>query len=333
MTIHKSKGLEFHTVIIPFCDWLLTGDSRNSLWCKPVEAPFDKLSLISVPMKKEMLDSIYCEDYYKEYLYQIVDNLNILYVATTRAKSNLFIFTDESNGRGETVSKIVNAIVNEKLHETLEGAAFSEGVFTFGSIVGNRTEKEEKKSDNPFEESSATVRQPFIYHDNRITFKQSRELTRFLTKDKDEIRQQKNILEGELLHIVMSGIKVKDDLTRVLDKMTIDGYLSGEKQYNRIKKLIEAALANPKAERWFSGKYKLYNECTILISGDDKKTRRPDRVMIKGNEAIVVDYKFAHEDKEHDKQVDRYMDLLRQMGYTNVKGYLWYVYKNDIKEI
>ena len=333
MTIHKSKGLEFHTVIIPFCDWLLTGDSRNSLWCKPGEAPFDKLSLISVPMKKEMLDSIYCEDYNKEYLYQIVDNLNILYVATTRAKSNLFIFTDESDGRGETVSKMVNAVVKSQLHTMLEGATFSEDIFRFGSIVGNDAKKEEKESDNPFEASSAAVRQPFIYHDNRISFMQSRELTRFLTKDKDEMRQQKNILEGELLHIVMSGIKVKGDLTRTLDKMFMEGFLTGEKQYNRIQKLIETALANPKAEKWFSGEYRLYNECTILISGNDEKARRPDRVMIKGDEAIVIDYKFAHEDEEHDKQVKRYMELLRQMGYTDVKGYLWYVYKNDIKEI
>lgn len=331
MTIHKSKGLEFHTVIIPFCDWVLTGDTRNSLWCEPKGEPYDKLNLISVPMSKDMLDSIYCEEYNKEYLYQIVDNLNILYVATTRAKSNLFIFSDASNGRGETVSKMVNELT--KSLTSLQGSSYKDGVFTFGNIVGNEEKSKKEESDNPFESTSTQLRQPFVYHDNRITFNQSRELTRFLTTNKEEKKQQKNILEGELLHLVMSGIKVKDDLEHTLNKMMIEGYLATEKQYNNIKKLVETALSNPKAQRWFSGEYKLYNECTILVSNNEEKSRRPDRVMIKDNEAIVVDYKFAREDTEHDAQVKRYMELLSQMGYTDVKGYLWYIYKNELKEV
>ena len=332
MTIHKSKGLEFHTVIIPFCDWILTGDSRNSLWCKPEGQPFDKLNLISVPMKKEMLDSIYSEDYHKEYLYQIVDNLNILYVATTRAKSNLFIFTDESDGRGETVSKIVNAIVKNDLHKTLEGATFENDVFTYGNLVGNKIEKEKKEEKkekvNPFEANYKVARQPFVYHDNRITFQQSRELTRFLAKDKKEKLQHKNIIEGELLHRVMSGIKTKEDLENSLRKIFNEGLLASIEQYNRIKNLLENALSNAEVQSWFCGEYKLYNESTILINSNDKKTRRPDRVMIKEDKAIVVDYKFARENEEYDKQVRRYMQLLQQMGYTDVKGYLWYI-KND----
>ena len=333
MTIHKSKGLEFHTVIIPFCDWILTGDTRNSLWCEPKGEPFDKLSLISVPMSKDMLDSIYSDEYNKEYLYQIVDNLNILYVATTRAKSNLFIFTDASNGRGETVSKMMNNITESML--SLQGAKYEDGIFTFGSIVRNEEKKgeEEKKDDNPFESTSTPLKQPFVYYDNRITFKQSRELARFLTTDKEMKKKEKNILQGELMHLVMSGIKVKEDLEQVLKKMMIEGFLATESQYNHIKQLVEWALANPKVQDWFSGKYKLYNECTILISNNEEKTRRPDRVMINGDEAIVVDYKFGHEDKKYDEQVNRYMELLLQMGYTNVKGYLWYVYKNEINEV
>ena len=335
MTIHKSKGLEFHTVIIPFCDWTLTGDTRNSLWCEPKGEPFDKLSLISVPMKKEMLDSIYTDDYNKEYLYQIVDNLNILYVATTRAKSNLFIFTDGSDGRGETVSKIVNAAVGSGLATLLPGASSNDETFAFGSIAGNVKEKEKEKEEeqNPFEVTPVPLVQPFVYHDNRITFMQSRELTRFLATDEKETELQDHLVEGELMHMVMSRIKEKDDLVKELDKIFIEGHLPTEKRYNEIKKLVEAALKHPEAQKWFSGEYRLYNECTILVNNGEEKARRPDRVMIKGDEAIVVDYKFGRKDKKHDIQVRRYMELLRQMGYANVKGYLWYVNNNDIKEI
>ena len=55
--------------------------------------------------------------------------------------------------------------------------------------------------------------------------------------------------------------------------------------------------------------------------------------MIKGDTAVVVDYKFARPREEHKIQVQLYMKLLHQIGYKNVSGYLWYVYKNDIKEI
>ena len=334
MTIHKSKGLEFHTVIIPLCDWLLTGDSRNSLWCEPKEAPYDTLSLLSVPLKKDMLDSMYKDDYNKEQLYQIVDNLNILYVATTRAKSNLIIFSDGSGGSGETISLPLNAFVDKPTG--LQNSKFEKGVLEFGTIVPSKDrgiKKEKKSNSNPFEEKPESIRQPFIYHNNRITFRQSRELARFLATDKSEERQLKNIAEGELLHLVMSGINRADDIEKVLEKLTIEGLIASEKQFNNIKGLIVRAISNPKAADWFSGKYKLYNECSILVSNNEETTRRPDRVMIKGNEAVVVDYKFGNKSDEYKRQVKRYMDLLVQMGYENVKGYLWYVYKNNIEEV
>lgn len=331
MTIHKSKGLEFHTVIVPLCDWALTGETKNSLWCKPTEAPYDTLSLLSVPLKKDMLDSIYSDDYNKEQLYQIVDNLNILYVATTRAVSNLFLFTDATGGKGECISKMINCMVG--MLTALEGSEFKDGVFRFGTIVGNKEKKEEKICENPFEAKSISVRQPYTYYDNRITFCQSKELTRFLATDKEEKKQLRNIAEGELLHLVMSGINVAGDMKKVLEKLTIEGYIATEKQYNRIKKLVEGALSNPRAKEWFAGKYRLYNECSILENGNKGNMRRPDRVMIKDKEAVVIDYKFAREDDEHKKQVREYMDLLSRMGYENVKGYLWYVYKNDIREV
>ena len=336
MTIHKSKGLEFHTVIIPLCDWLLSGDSRGSLWCNPKEAPYNTLSLLSVPLKKDMLDSIYSEDYNKEQLYQIVDNLNLLYVATTRAKSNLFIFADKTGGNGETVSKMLNEIV-EKLPK-LNGATYKDDVYTFGTIVKTKEVEKEKadsgeKAENPFEVKPESVKQPFIFHKNRITFRQSRDLVRFLTTDKNEEKQLKNIAEGELLHLVMSGINKAGDVEKALDKLTIEGLIATEERYNKIKRLIERALSNPLAADWFAGKYKLYNECAILIGDNNEATRRPDRVMIRDNEAVVVDYKFGNKSDDYNKQVRRYMALLSQMGYKNVKGYLWYVYKNDIEEV
>ena len=113
----------------------------------------------------------------------------------------------------------------------------------------------------------------------------------------------------------------------------IEGLIASSNQFNSIKRLIESKISQPQVAEWFSGKYKLYNECSILVSDGKETTRRPDRVMITDDKAIVVDYKFGKENNEYNKQVKRYMDLLADMGYKNVKGYLWYVYKNKIEEV
>ena len=332
MTIHSSKGLEFHTVIMPMCNWLLTGDTRTSLWCEPTAAPYNGLSLLSVPLKKDMIDSIYNDDYHREFLYQIVDNLNIVYVGTTRAKSNLIMFSDATGGRGETVAKMLNKSVNGL--KVLQGGKLENNVFTFGKIVGYEEKaRKEMKDDNPFEKKPKLLRQPFVQHKNLIEFRQSRELARFLETDSEMKQQQRNIDEGELLHIVMSGIEVSGDIEGVLDRLVMEGLVATEKQYDRIKRLIGNALMNPLAADWFNGTYRLYNECTILTADEEAMNRRPDRVMIKDDRAIVVDYKFGKENDDYRVQVKRYMELLSRMGYSRVEGYLWYVYKNRIEKV
>ena len=336
MTVHKSKGLEFHTVIIPFCDWKMTGDSRSILWCETSGEPFEEISLLPIHNKKEMLESIYKNDYYKEYLYQIVDNLNILYVATTRAKSNLIMFTNNIAPQAHNISLLLNTVVPNLGY--LDGSFYDEsaGVWSYGTIVHSEKDRSAsvEKNDNPFEETPTTKPQPFVYHNSKIEFRQSRELEHFLATGSEEKKQHKYIEVGELMHLVLSDIEVREDLDAALERiLKFRGLISSEKQYNRTRELLIRALDNPKAKEWFDGRYKLFNERSILVADDESDTRRPDRVMINGDTAVVVDYKFATPKDDHDKQVKLYMKLLRQMGYKNISGYLWYVYKNEIIEV
>ena len=348
MTIHKSKGLEFHTVIIPFCDWPFTGEGGDQIWCETKDKPYNYLSLLPISCVKNMANSRYKEEYFEEYLYQIVDNLNILYVATTRAKSNLIMFSDntensddkkkkkdDSTPQNSPISKLVNTVIPNIV---LEGSTYdsNEEIFRYGTIVpSNEVEdKKEKENDNPFEEKPQVMNMPFCYYDSRIEFRQSRELTRFLATDSKEQQQQEYIAQGELVHLVLSHIEKKEDLENALNSvLVLQGLIATTKQYDTIKKLLQRALDNPQAEDWFNGSYILFNERSILVADGEEKTRRPDRVMIKGDTAVVVDYKLARERENHGEQVETYMKLLRQIGYKNVKGYLWYIYKNEIKEV
>jgi hypothetical protein len=234
---------------------------------------------------------------------------------------------------------LINCVIPNLV--SVPGATYDdkEKVFCYGALVPSEDgdkkkekESEKKKEKNPFEEKPKVINLPFSYYDSRMEFRQSHELARFLATDTKEQQQQKYIDEGELMHLVMSGIEKKEDIEKTLRRIMTEGLISTEEKYDRIKRLVEKALTLPEAAEWFNGSYRLYNECAIL-SNDEKKTRRPDRVMIKGKKAVVVDYKFGREDKKYKEQVKKYMELLENIGYTDVKGYLWYVYKNYTKEV
>jgi ATP-dependent exoDNAse (exonuclease V) beta subunit len=90
ITIHKSKGLEFDAVLIPFCDWVLCKYGKT-LWCSPEEEPFSDMKLLPVRFEEMLANTIFSKEYQQEKMLTYIDNLNLLYVAFTRARKALFI--------------------------------------------------------------------------------------------------------------------------------------------------------------------------------------------------------------------------------------------------
>lgn len=118
LSIHKSKGLEFHTVLIPFCDWKLENETNNQLvWCAPPEEPYNAISLVPVNYSTTMAESIYRQDYLHERLQLWVDNLNLLYVAFTRAGKNLILWS-----RKEQKGTMSELLANTLPHIAKDGA-------------------------------------------------------------------------------------------------------------------------------------------------------------------------------------------------------------------
>lgn len=337
ITIHKSKGLEFHTVIIPFCTWSFTGLANEIIWCEPQVEPFSMLSLLPINRSNKMLNSIYHEEYNHELLFQLVDNLNVLYVACTRASANLIMFSD-AKSNSNTAGAVLRAAMSNLPLEGME-SDIENGIYRYGEVASSEEEKvesnkEEEGKENPFIAESEKIRQPFVTHDNRLTSRQSHNLARFLAQGSDNEEQMEYMAIGNLMHELMSKLSTGKELPQQLARMQIEGVIGSEREKERIRKLIEKALENPYAKEWFTGKYRLFNEHTILCVEDgEMKNQRPDRVMVSDDEAIVVDFKFGTPYPEHQLQVKRYMKLMSQMGYGNVKGYLWYIYKNRIEQV
>lgn len=345
ITIHQSKGLEFEHVVIPFCDWTL--EKGNTIWCTPQVEPYNELPLIPVDFSaSQMKGTIYEFDYNEEHLQNCVDNLNLLYVAFTRAASSLFVIAQR--GTPSSRSYIVEqAITDIKLEgSSLDGDPSdkkAELLFSYGELEIVET-KAKKKSDNIFTPEVENMNVDMATFSNKVEFKQSNKSRDFVADDDentddDDRKQLSYIKTGKILHYLFSTINTTDDIDTSLVQLEMDGLIeeSGT-NIKRLRDMLHKRFSNRQVADWFSSRWTLFNECTILdydAATDTVREHRPDRVMKdeKTGEVVIVDFKFGSPRPEYVEQVNRYKVLTQNMGYPNVKGYLWFVYSNRIEEV
>ena len=327
MSIHKSKGLEFHTVFLPFCHWKMENEKPLYVWCSPKEAPYDELQLLPINYGTSMNESIYQEEYRKEKLQLWVDSLNMLYVALTRPRKNLVVWCRE--GQKNTISELMASAIAGKL----EAESKDEGItYQMGEVYPSEEPTKEKVEVNKLniKPQSISVRMESI--DTNIEFKQSNRSASFIGGEDDG--SGKYIRQGEIMHNLFAMVRTPKDVPSAIERLRMEGIIESGAHERQILKLTNWALNHPKVKEWFSGTWELYNECAILYRENGVlQTRRPDRVMMKDGEVIVVDFKFGKPYPEYEAQVREYMDLLEDMGYDHVRGYIWYVFYNELEEI
>lgn len=337
MTIHKSKGLEFHTVIVPFCEWELFS-SKGRIWCEPLEEPYSGMPLVSVDCKESLSNSIFKKEYTEETGKQMVDSLNILYVALTRPVCNLVILGStpppaSGTDNVRTIDKILRNCLGRMDDSTLTADGFLE--YETGTMMPSTEEKKIESSDNPFVPTGRQEDIQMKSYGIRASFRQSGESLRFAAADEDSENggtpQEEYINNGKLLHQLLSMIGTENDIDRAVHSMLAQGVIESRKRAESVSSLLHGAMHIPEIARWFDGHWTLFNETSVLFrKGGRLFRRRPDRVMADDRETIVVDYKFGKADEEHLHQVQEYMELLDEMGFKNIKGYVWYPYSNKI---
>lgn len=355
MTIHKSKGLEFDNVIIPFCSWEM--EKKGTLWCetKNKPAPYNKLPLLPIDFSRDkLIGTVFEDDYKEEHFQNIVDNLNLLYVAFTRASKNLFVFglrqgktTLDNIAKGTPPGNRSYAIelALRQVSEQLQGSLLSfpddigsEIHFEYGTLVPETHEKEHAVADNPFLIKPDKHIVSIATYPQAATFKQSNKSIEFVKgEDIDPSDRTRYIKIGNVLHQLFSTIYTTADIPARLNELEQQGIIYNDEITSaQLRTRIEDAITNPQVQEWFSKRWQLYNECTILEYNKDTnemEEHRPDRVMTDGKEFVVVDFKFGKEREEYKKQVQQYMEILIRMGHKKVSGYLWYVVKNNVVEV
>ena len=343
ISIHKSKGLEYHTVLLPFCDWNMEKERSltHLIWCTPKVAPFNDLDIVPVNYSTAMQQSIYREEYLNERLQLWVDNLNLLYVAFTRAKKNLIIWGKD--GLKGTVSELLQQAMRQisiPQHEHdsshLEKSEDNTDTDNIAYEMGTLYLSEEKRTDGIIKNKLLMNPEKIPLHleslESNIEFKQSNRSAEFICGEEET--GERYIRQGQLLHNLFSVIRTQDDIPSAIERLRFEGIIESAEQERQIKKLTEWALNHPLVKEWYSGNWELYNECAIIYKEKGElQTRRPDRVMMKDGKVVVVDFKFGKKRTDYNKQVRDYMNLLSDMGYENIRGYLWYVFDNEFVEV
>ena len=354
LSIHKSKGLEYHTVLLPFCDWKMENETYNHmLWCRINEAdadkePFCELDLTPVNYSSAMAESYFSDSYREERLQLWVDNLNLLYVAFTRACKNLIVWCKDE--QKDTVSKLLRESIDcmKEIKMTCNMTELDEEdeenkeendepiVYEYGEICISG-EKKKSDSTNRLVAIPDAVNVKIESLETEIDFKQSNRSADFIRGDEDEEENLRSqyIRQGQLLHTLFASIDTKEDLTAAIERLLFEGVIESAEKAQEIYEIAERALNLDEVKDWYSGEWTLYNECSIIYNDEQGKmqTRRPDRVMMKGKEVIVVDFKFGKKKPEYSTQVREYMSLLSEMGYTDIKGYIWYVYSGELENV
>ena len=341
LTIHKSKGLAFHTVLLPYCDWAIEKDHLDELlWCEPKVAPYNEVPLIPVPLSsgKTVKNSIYAQDYEQEHLQRRIENLNLLYVAFTRAQQNLYIWAQAKDTM--PAEPTIGDLIRQGLQQLNDGnlSKEEEQDVWYYAVTASKAKPRAAHPEgpkNPLEIHPTTEFVELQSFDTNIEFLQSNQAKDFLADNEEEEQQESYISQGKLLHRLFANIQTTADIDAALLDFEQQGLIAAGKPTESLRKLIDKRMENPVVAKWFDGSWQLFNECTILSRNQEGILcpQRPDRVMVRDGKAVVVDFKFGKPQQRYHEQVAHYADLLTRMGYQPVEAYLWYVYTGEIVRV
>ena len=334
ITIHKSKGLEFGIVFIPFMNWKfgLSGHDNIQLATTTEKRRenhlfVDEIGVVPINTRssKKLLNSEFKDDVVEEFMASVLDVLNELYVATTRASSQLYLHCayPEAKDLKKNSDEINDIAVWDVISRVLSGGESEMEVYEVGEpSVASHSEKLGELDVKIVELKRNQELQP-----TEEELAKRAELRYTYSDDTEDVRRY-----GILMHKLFERIVELDDVARAIEWLEREG-----EDVGALRSEVDEILAIDGVAELFDLQWRVMNEAEIF-DGANGRVYRPDRVMIDGekNEVIVVDYKFGeYTDELHQKysrQVGRYVRLIKEMGY-DARGYILYAKERKLIQI
>ncbi len=296
MTIHKAKGLEFKVVVMPWCDWEMgTVKAGQLMWVETKGTEFSQIPMIPMSFGSQLGKSSFSSVFSKEKLQIYMDNLNLVYVAFTRAIDRLYAFCPAKVKKGSyRVSNLLKDVLDSEIHS---------GVYSFGNPDTMPTSKKEAGDVKRIDFESFPPKSFSGVSGLRKTF------------------DSRAIHHGKVMHEILEKTVVLSDLKEAVFSMRDRGEL-GDVEAENVYKHLTSLLQRKDIADWFSGENQVYVEKSILVPG--KGEFRPDRIIEKGGELIILDYKFGDPRSSHERQLKTYRLAIEKMDYSKVSAYLLY---------
>ncbi len=301
MSIHKSKGLEFNIVIYPFANsHIYKRPTDKKLWVPVDPIDFCGFEELLINEKKEVVEygEIFKALFTKEQHQMELDAFNVLYVALTRAVKALFVITEmDLTKDGEPKAEYYPGLFVHYLKQ--KGVwDINKTCYTFGRLKDNNAKESEKMLKTvPYQYSS-----------------KEREGFQILAKSRmlwdSEIQNAR--IHGNLIHNVMSLIENRDDVPSAIKRLRQNGDIPVE-ETDTITAKVDQILRHPLLTRFYDEGLRVYNEIDILTQ--EGRLLRPDRIVIEGKKATLIDYKTGKKSPKYREQLYDYADTLEDMGY------------------
>lgn len=308
LTLHKSKGLQYPIVIMPFCDFNMDARSGVTWYPSPDQPPFNELDILPMRYSGQLTETLLAQPYQEELSSWYLEHLNMLYVAFTRAETGLFVFAKDTTGsRSVNVSKLLLSYFK---NEQLDGWDESTLIYSNGILPPVSSEKDAQAKSKELQ----LVHYPSYKWSDRLKIKK-------LRNDLLDEKAQQKVDEGILLHQILSEIKVWSEAEEVLLKYEKSMQITSEER--EIYSLLFKKLWKDKViKSWFDTGNEVKTE--VLVLPKDGEYKRLDRVVLNGNFAKIIDFKSGKPKPEDKTQMKTYMKLLAEMGYETT-GYLLYL--------
>lgn len=316
MTIHQAKGLAFNVVILPFCGWGLDHSPYNPpmIWGHTEQKPFDQLATVPLSYTSQLKETFYASGYIHEKWQQYLEQLNLLYVAFTRARDICYIFSPYSSTKNlkTTASLLSHLLTPEKnpkspLHN--QGQWDPDTLTWEAGVLPTSIQTPLSPPSIPTKMVASTD-----------PAQHKRILQRIETSHK----------EGIWWHDFLQKITTQDDIVPLLQHYVKTERLSS-KRSKEIESLFDHLFEDERLRGYFSSRWQIYAERTIVLPSGT--LWRPDRVMIHDKKAIVLDFKLGVPLPIHHEQVRSYMEMMTELGYENVEGYLLSLAEKKLIEV